>query len=101
MATKTWTGSSSTGWNDASNWDPFGVPGAADDVMIGTTANSPFLDISTTVNTVTISGSDTLILSGAATVLTVTNGVTLSSTGGISGIGALAANVTASAAAHI
>lgn len=98
MATKTWTGSSSTGWNDGSNWNPLDVPGIADDVVIGTTANPPTLDVSTTVNAITINGSDTLTLISAAVILTVTNGITLSSTGGISGAGAVNAAVTASGA---
>ncbi len=65
MATKTWTGAVSTDWNDPNNWSLFGVPGSADDVVIGTTANSPTLSASTTVNTVSINGSDTLTLAGA------------------------------------
>jgi hypothetical protein len=101
VATRTWTGSVSTDWNDPNNWSLFGVPGSADDVVIGTTATSPVLPFSTnvTVNTITINGTDTLTLIGA--VLTVTNGVTLSSTGGISGQGTLAAAVTATGAAQI
>src|SRR5260221_325723 len=96
MAIKTWTGLSSTDWNDPGNWSPPGIPGSSDDVVIGTTANSPALGASTTVNTITINGSDTLALTASATVLTVTSGVTLSSSGGISGTGTLAASVTTS-----
>jgi hypothetical protein len=105
MTTRTWTGSVSTDWNDANNWNPPGVPGSGDDVVIGTTANAPVLNTSAsiTVNTITINGSDILTLSilGSNTQLNVTNGVTLSSTGGILGSGILAANVTATGAATI
>src|SRR5260370_22903778 len=103
MATKTWTGSVSTDWNTAGNWSPPGVPASADDVVIGTTANSPTLSVSgTTVNSMTISGTDTLTLDPVISPgLTVTNGITLSSTGGISGGGNLVAAVTATGAAHI
>src|SRR6266436_4699535 len=101
MATKTWIGSVSTDWNDPNNWSLFGVPASSDDVAIGTTVNAPTLSVGTTVNTVTISGSDMLTLAGADTILTVTNGISLTSTGGISGAGLLDAAVTASAAAHI
>ena len=33
-ATKTWNGSVSSDWTDPSNWDPSGVPGTGDDVVI-------------------------------------------------------------------
>jgi hypothetical protein len=98
MATKTWTGSGL--WNTAGNWSPSGVPASGDDVVIGTTAHSPVLSGSTTVNTIAINGSDTLTLIGAP-ILTVTNGITLSSTGGISGDGAVAAAITNSSAGFI
>src|SRR5260370_34485633 len=93
MATKTWTGALSTDWNTAGNWSPPGVPASADDVLIGTTANSPTLSVSgTTVNSMTISGTDTLTLDPVISPgLTVTNGITLSSGGGISGGGTLVA----------
>src|SRR5260370_14615140 len=98
MATKTWTGALSTDWNTAGNWSPPGVPASTDDVLIGTTANSPTLSVSgTTVNSMTISGTDTLTLDPVISPgLTVTNGITLSSGGGISGGGTLVAAVAAS-----
>ncbi len=80
MTTRTWTGTTSTDWFTAGNWDT-GVPASGDLVAIGTTANSPALGASTTVSEITIKGSDTLALAGASTVLTVTNGIALSSTG--------------------
>src|SRR5258708_19913522 len=84
MATKTWTGALSTDWNTAGNWSPPGVPASTDDVLIGTTANSPTLSVSgTTVNSITISGTDTLTLDPVISPgLAATNGITLSSPGG-------------------
>ncbi|MBB6609467.1 T9SS type A sorting domain-containing protein [Pontibacter sp. Tf4] len=32
---KSWTGATSTDWNTGSNWAPMGIPGPADDVVIG------------------------------------------------------------------
>src|SRR5689334_16998625 len=90
----TWTGNKSTDWTVAGNWDT-GVPGSGDDVAINTTANSPALGTSETVNSITNLGSDTLSLSGAATVLAVTTGISLDGTGGISGFGKVASAVTA------
>ncbi len=95
-----WTGATSTSWTNGANWNPNGVPGSAADVVIGTTANSPTLDTSTTVNSIILNGSDTLTLANAP-VLTVTNGIALLSAGGISGTGTVAANVTASGASSI
>ena len=34
IPTKIWLGKISTDWNDANNWDPAGVPGNADDIVI-------------------------------------------------------------------
>ena len=38
MAIKTWNASSASTWNTAGNWDPSGVPGAADDVVFNVTS---------------------------------------------------------------
>ncbi len=101
MATKTWTGSVSTDWNDPNNWDPPGVPGGFDDVVIGTTATSPILGTTTTLNSLAINGLDTLTLTNPSAFLIVTNGISLDSTGGISGVGTVTANITATGAATI
>ena len=95
MATKTWTGTSSTAWSTAANWSPSGVPASSDDVFIGSTTNSPTLSSTTTILSLTINGSDTLTLSSSPT-LTVTNGTMLSSSGGVRGVGKLTSAVTAS-----
>ncbi|MDR7212677.1 discoidin domain-containing protein, partial [Flavobacterium piscis] len=41
--TKTWTGASGTNWNDASNWNPNGVPIATNCVVIPNMPNKPIL----------------------------------------------------------
>jgi hypothetical protein len=41
--TRTWTGATSTDWNTATNWNPAGVPAAADDVQINSATNQPIL----------------------------------------------------------
>ena len=81
MATKTWTGSSST-WATAANWIPNGVPAAADDVII----NGGTVTVAAqTCNSLTIGGNCTL----AGTGLTVTNAFTVNS-------GTITINMTAS-----
>lgn len=40
---KTWTGAVSTDWNAAGNWNPSGVPTAADSVTIPSASNQPIL----------------------------------------------------------
>ena len=97
MATTTWTGSSSTAWASAPNWSVSSIPAAADIVIIASSAKSLALTASTTIAGLTLNGTDSLTLSGAATVLTVTGTTTLSSTGGIAGFGKLLSKVSASA----
>lgn len=57
----TWTGGGAAGvWNDAANWD-LGIPGAGDDVVIGSNANVT-LSVTTTVLSLEIqSGADIII----------------------------------------
>jgi len=47
-AQSTWTGANSSNWNDDGNWNPSGVPGSGDDVII----NSGTVNINTTPNAV-------------------------------------------------
>ncbi|MDJ1501171.1 hypothetical protein [Xanthocytophaga agilis] len=89
-ASYTWTGSSSTNWNTASNWSPAGVPTSTDNVTIATASNAPALSGNVTVTNFTLqSGSIQL------------NGYTLNITGvayfpaGTVGAGAI--NATGSA----
>lgn len=47
---RSWTGTTSTSWNDPNNWMPVGVPTVADDVQIlGPYANEPVVDITTAI----------------------------------------------------
>lgn len=52
--TKTWVGGTDS-WNTASNWSPVGVPGSADDVVIGPPTAiggvDPIVDVTTQVQT--------------------------------------------------
>ncbi|OYU95156.1 MAG: hypothetical protein CFE21_12680 [Bacteroidetes bacterium B1(2017)] len=63
----TWTGSSSTEWNTAANWNPTSVPTNSSEVIIPSVANQP--TITTTL--------------GAAKNITIKSGVTLTNTGGL------------------
>ena len=38
-----WTGSTSTDWNTASNWNPAQVPTASSDIVISSSPNNPVL----------------------------------------------------------
>src|SRR6266404_2213540 len=79
MATKTWKGTSgstatpkSGNWNKSSSWSPSGVPAAGDDVIIGGSGTYTLtLNVSATVNSLTISDSSATLAIGTAT-LTVT-----------------------------
>ena len=39
MATKTWTGTTNSNWNEAGNWAPSGVPSSSDSVYITSTSD--------------------------------------------------------------
>lgn len=83
FAQKTWTGSISTAWNIAGNWNPAGIPGAGDNVTIPSgTVNSPTVSGSTggVCNNLTVNSGATLSISGtsgSSTVLTVSGTATL------------------------
>ena len=46
-AQKNWTGATNDDWNEASNWNPAGVPTIMDDVTIPTTATDPVVKSAT------------------------------------------------------
>jgi hypothetical protein len=73
-ASYTWSGTTSTLWSVATNWAPNGHPGAFDDIIIPATANQPTVDIASSCNSITISGTTTVTLSA---VLAVTTGLTI------------------------
>jgi hypothetical protein len=74
----TWTGTTSTSWNTATNWAPNGIPGAADNVTVVTGGNTCKLGASTSINNLTVT-SGTLDMNGGT--LTV-NGTTVQFTAG-------------------
>lgn len=72
--TNTWDGSSSNNWNTAANWSLNAVPTAAHDVVININATIN-VDVSPTINSLTVSGNATVTLasSGASRTITVDN----------------------------
>jgi hypothetical protein len=77
----TWTGSTSTDWNDASNWSGCGgvIPQAADTVVIQDVTNDPVLGSDVTVAGLTINTGGVLSL-GSRTLTLTDGGITNSGT---------------------
>ncbi len=81
-ANYTWTGTTSTAWNNTGNWNPSGIPDSTDNVTIVSTTNQPILDQNRKVNnltmtsgTVDLNGYELLIKgTGTFTSGTITNG---------------------------
>ena len=71
-ATHTWTGATSTDWNNTANWTPSTVPTSADDVEVNTTTTSkyPSITADVTVNKITIKGMATVTLQSGTLTLT-------------------------------
>ena len=82
----TWTGSFSTNWGSAGNWNPASVPNAANDVVIPSTANQPVINEVTgtpaTCNDLTIQSGSLTIAAGKA----LTVGGTLTNNAGNTGL---------------
>jgi len=80
----TWLGgdaSAPNSWKDANNWNTGTTPGSSDDVTIPSTSNNPTVDITATIESLTISQSGaTLTLDGIHN-LTVTGNVNVNSPG--------------------
>ncbi len=73
--TFTWTGTVSTDWNTAGNWNKGAVPRSIDNAVIAATANQPTLTANVTVTTVTINSGANLTLNGFnLTCSSITNG---------------------------
>ena len=75
-ATRTWTGATSTDWNNTANWNGSTVPAAGDDVEVDTVttppSNYPVINTTTpvTVNKITIKGMATVTLQSGTLTLT-------------------------------
>src|SRR6266567_2878562 len=74
MATKNWKGPGGTAtpksgnWSKTGNWSPSGVPGAGDDVVLGGSSTYTLtLNVSATVNSLTISDSGATLAIGTST----------------------------------
>lgn len=99
LAAKTWTGSVSTNWADAGNWDG-GLPGNADDVVITNTTTKPYMlagsyPASGAFNSFSISNGATVTCLGNTGVVNEASGGTVAIPHGI-GVTIYAANATIS-----
>ncbi|NJN35123.1 MAG: hypothetical protein HC817_13585 [Saprospiraceae bacterium] len=80
-----WTGAVNNDWNNANNWNPVGVPGFNDDVLLANVTNEPILNTSASAAVViqaadaefTINSGITLIVARIAIQGTLTNNGTL------------------------
>ncbi len=64
--TTTWTGSTGTNWNTATNWSGGEVPVAADEVVIpGAPANQPVINTAAVARTITVQSGATLTVQAA------------------------------------
>src|SRR5437899_7761474 len=74
MATKNWNGPGGTAtpkngnWNKPANWSPSGVPGAGDDVVLGGSSTyTVTLNVSATVNSLSITDGSATLAIGSST----------------------------------
>ena len=88
--TKLWTGAVSNAWSTAGNWNPAGVPTAADNVFIPAGVTAPLIGAASSTNDLTVASGAT-INTGSFT-LTASGNVDIA--GSIQGSGTLAANGT-------
>jgi hypothetical protein len=65
----TWDGSTSTDWNDATNWTPQNIPTALDDIIIPNTVNDPVISLggNAACKDVDISSGATILLDAGKT----------------------------------
>lgn len=70
--TKIWAGTT-TDWHTAANWNPVGVPTAANDVEINTGTIDPVISSNATAKTINISVSGALLTINSGATLTVSN----------------------------
>lgn len=67
FSTKTWTGTTDTDWNTATNWSPTGVPNSVDNVIIPVLSNQPVVSGAVTVNQATLASGASLIANSTFT----------------------------------
>ena len=81
----TWTGSTSTDWNTASNWNLGITPSSSTNVIIPQVSNLPIINTGTNVSvaSINIMNAATLTLNGGT--LTTSNGITVSPGGSLIG----------------
>ncbi|MGL2992753.1 DUF7507 domain-containing protein [Flavobacterium sp. TSSA_36] len=78
---KTWTGTSSTDWNVATNWSPNGIPTASDCVVIPNVTNKPIVGtVDANANTLQVNATGVLTVNSLRT-LSVVDKVTVVSGG--------------------
>ncbi|KKM62486.1 hypothetical protein LCGC14_1521170, partial [marine sediment metagenome] len=68
-AGKTWAGGDAggpTNWSNSNNWNPGGVPGPGDNVLIPATANDPVVDAAAQSKNLTVATGETLTVSGGS-----------------------------------
>jgi len=67
-ATKTWTGTTSSAWNNQANWSPSGVPGTGDDVIIpNVSTNDPIKANGTGIRSLTVESGGYLTIQSGST----------------------------------
>ena len=65
--TKSWTGTTSTDWNVATNWSDGAVPTSADDVIIPNVTNKPVIGAASFCDNITINATSSLSITGSNT----------------------------------
>ncbi|WP_020606577.1 beta strand repeat-containing protein [Spirosoma spitsbergense] len=82
QTTNTWTGTTSNGWNTATNWSLSRVPLTSDDVVIVPETNQPLLSTTAVANSVEVrSGASLSISSGGSLTINGSKSVSFNTTG--------------------
>lgn len=65
LAAATWTGSASTSWSNASNWNPASVPTSSTDVTVPNVTNKPVINAAATCRDMTIQTNSSITISSS------------------------------------
>ena len=65
LAAATWTGSASTSWSNASNWNPASVPTSSTDVTVPNVTNKPVINATATCRDMTIQTNSSITISSS------------------------------------